>query len=329
MNFRSDLINIVKAHFLQEDISYKDVGDADDLAVRFCEMLIRRIPQTPRHVHFSKELNVSLRKLTQENSVEEREKALEAWNTVFKIWYLLHGGGDLKPFLSRNTREATSKDGLLWDYGMHHFHLGSGLDEDGFVTRSDYLLFAIVSDTDAFLVDVRKHRDPEGLLWVRQDLLEIVHRNWPEITNSRLLQGVRGTTLTNVQKKELRRKNTNTVPDLNGTAIMPLGLGTTADGSSTWCRVWAQKLLHEVEEHESYFNSQPDELRAALEAQGVTTSEKMDFRLVLLDSIDASPEQVERLQNEDHFGQSLCAMGFAVVEATSRYPIMITTSGLT
>ena len=327
MNFRNDLINIVKAHFLQEDISYKEVGDAEDFAAYYCEILNRRIANTPRHVHSSEELNVSLGKLTQESAVVEREKALEAWNTVFKVWHLLTSGGDLKPFLSRNTRDAASKDGLLWDYGMHHFHLGSGLDEDGFVTRSDYLLFAIVSDADAFLVDVRKHLDPEGLLWVRQDLLEIVHRNWPEITNSRLLHGVQGATLTDEQKKVLRRKNANTALDLNGAAIMPIGWGTNTDGSSLWCSVWADKLLWEIERQESYFNSQPEELGAALEAQGITTVERMDFRLVLLDSIDATPELVDHMLNEDHLGQSLCAMGFAVVEVTSGYPIMITDKG--
>jgi hypothetical protein len=36
-------------------------------------------------------------------------------------------------------------DGLLWDYGMHHLHLRRIVDTDGFVERSDWLLFAIVT----------------------------------------------------------------------------------------------------------------------------------------------------------------------------------------
>ena len=190
--------------------------------------------------------------------------------------------------------------------------------------RSDYLLFAIVAGDDAFFVDVRKHRDPDDLQWVRQDLLKIVHTNWPEITDARVLRGVHGSTLTDEQKKELRRKNVLSVADLGEVAIAPLGWGTMLDGSSTWCRLWADKLLREVEWHEGVLRSQPEELRAKVAEQGLTTSGAIDCRLVLLDSVDASPELVEHLQDGDHSSKGLYAMGFAILEATSGYPVTIT-----
>ena len=31
-------------------------------------------------------------------------------------------------------------DGLLWDFGIHHFHLNTTTEASGFVNRSDYLL---------------------------------------------------------------------------------------------------------------------------------------------------------------------------------------------
>ena len=85
------------------------------------------------------------------------------------------------------------------------------LNKSGFVERSDYLLFAIVSDADTFFVDIRPHQDPEKLQWVRQDLLTIIHSNWPELINQYVLRGVGGSTVTDEQKKELRRKNVNLV----------------------------------------------------------------------------------------------------------------------
>ena len=146
---------------------------------------------------------------------------------------------------------------------MHHLHLSRKLDESGFAERLDYLLFSIVGDEEVFFVDVRKYHDPEKLLWVRQDLLNIVHSNWPGLTYTRALHGVIGSTITDVEKRELRRKNANHIPGLGGHAIAPLGGGTMSDGSSAWCRAWGNKLLHEVEQHESYFYSlysQPAEL---------------------------------------------------------------------
>ena len=325
INFQCDLIEIVKRYFSQAGISYKDGGDAGDFAARYFEMLIRRVMPVPRRVHFSRELDDSLRRLTLESISEEREKTLEAWNAVFRIWYLPVSGGDLMPYLGKGIRDATTQDGFLWDYGMHHFHLSSGFEKPGVARRSDYLLFAIVSNEDAFLVDVRKHRDPEGLQWVKQYLLRIVHRNWSEITSSRVLNGIQGTILTDQQKKELRRKNVNTVTAVGEVAIAPLGLGTMADGSSAWCRLQANKLLHEIEWHESILSCPPEELRTTLAAGGVGIGEE-DFRLVLLESIDASAKLVEHLQHGGHQSEGLYSMGFAILEAKLGVPITVSVS---
>ena len=91
---------------------------------------------------------------------------------MFRIRFIMTSGGDLTPYLGKGIMDATSNDGLLWDYGMHHFHLSSGFERSGFARRSPYLLVALVADEDVFLVDVRNHRDPESLQWVRQDLLK-------------------------------------------------------------------------------------------------------------------------------------------------------------
>ena len=323
MNFQSDLKNFFKIHFSLKGVKYEGDSEVADLAARYCEMEIRRISPKSRRVHFSAELNDSLRKLTQEADPAQKVKALEAGNAVFKIRHLLVEGDDLTPHLSKSVNDAHSQDGLLWDYGMHHFHLSFNLDASGFVERSDYLLFAILTDEDAFLVDIRKHHDSEGLLWVRQNLLGIVQSNWPEITSSRQLHGVRGTTLTDRQKKNLRDKNTNTALEIGSQAIAPLGWGTMADGSSTWCRFWADKLLYEIEKLESYFSSQPSDLRSALESKGIELSGEMDFKIVDLDSIDATPDLLEALKSERHLGKDLCLMGFTVVEATSHIPVMV------
>ena len=206
---------------------------------------------------------------------------------------------------------------------MHHFHLNRELDPSGFIERSDYLLFAILAEADACFVDVRMHCDPDDLQWVRQDLLSIVHSNWPELTESRLLHGVSGNTVTDVEKKELRRKNLNLVGDVGGHAVAPLGMGMMANGSSTFCRAWGDKLMHEVERHEAYFYGQPLELRAELEAKGVDLPGEMEFALVLLDTLNPSGEITESLQEDRCLSRDLSRMGFAIVETTRRLPIAV------
>ena len=225
VDFKSDLIEIVKRYFTTEGISFENTGDASDFAARYCEMRIRRIVPKPRCVHFSSEIHNSLGKLARETNVDKREGALEARRTVCYLRHLFVSGERVTQHLSKNVNDSSSQDGLLWDFGMHHFHLSRKLEKSGFVERSDYLLFAIVADTEVFFVDVRRHEDPEKLGWVRQDLLKIVFVNWPELTDALVLHGVSGDTLTDKEKKELRRKNINHVPNIGTQPVAPLGGG--------------------------------------------------------------------------------------------------------
>ena len=315
MNFKSDLVDVVEDYFFEASISYEEGLDAQELAARYCEMQVRRIQPMPRRVHFSSELHDSLGKLHKTNR--------EAWGAVFRIRHLFVSGSDVTLYLSKRVKNSTKRDGLLWDYGIHHLHLSREIDESGFVARADHLLFAVVANADVFFVDIREHEDPQDLLWIRQDLLTIIDSNWPELTESRVLRSVSGSTLTDEEKKELRRKNVNHAPELRQRAIAPLGGGTMADGRSAWCRLWGAKLIFEIEQHESYFSSQPADLRALLEAKGIDVSGRMEFRLVLLDSLSAPVELWEALQENDCLSRDLSRMGFAIVEATTEAPIVV------
>ena len=327
MSFKSDLADIIKQQFNNVGIRYEDNVDVCGLAARYLEMLNRRIVPTPRRVHFSEEIHDSLGDLRRKADMEQREKAADAWGALFLIRHLFTEGKNVDGFLSTRIDSATgkrSRDGLLWDFGMHHFHLSRALEPSGgFVKRSDYLLFAIITQEHAYFVDVRSHRDPQNLGWDRQELLKTVHSNWPELIDANILQGVKGTVLTDEEKHELRSKNANHVAEISGNAIAPIGGGTAADGSSLQCRWWAMKLLYEATQHQLYFDSQPQELRSVLEAKGIKIAEKMEFELVLLDGLDPSNELIDSLKEDQCLSRDLCQMGFAVVEATTRAPIVV------
>ena len=172
-------------------------------------------------------------------------------------------------------------------------------------------------------MDVRLHRDLSENLWVRQDLLKIVVSNWPELANSRVLRGVRGSSLTEDEERELRRKRTNHARASGGKAIAPLSGGMMADGSSLMCRWWGMNLVHELKWHESYLQSHSREVKAAFQAKGINANSEMQFQLVYLDSLELSPEAIESLQTDDYPSRGLHRMGFAIVESQTRLPIRL------
>ena len=319
MNFESDLQVIIQNKFKGYGIECNTEGmGMHELVSRFFEMQSRHISQAPRTVHLSNEIRGFLEKL-RHMSVSEEER--EVGGTIFELCRLLSRGGDVTRFLSKHVKNSPENqrihDKLLWDYGMHHFHLSQDTDATGFVRRSDYLLFAIVTRDHAYFVDVRLHSAPKGLQWVHQDLLQIVYSNWPELFDSKVIGGVKGIVLTDDEKKELRGKNHNHLPMLGGRVFAPLGGGTAMDGSSMVCSFRAQRLLDEIRHYQKYFDTQPSGLRSKLESIGVDTTEGMQFELVLLDDLNLSNAVKARLNADNCFSKNLSSMGFAIVERTT------------
>ena len=325
MNLEADLERIIRQQFDLHEIHYERELDVTSLAARYLEMSNRRVTPTPRMVHSSEEMNDSLGKLLEEANPLRLELAKEAHETVFAIEQFFKGGENVNCFQSKGIQYATgkpSRDGLLWDYGMRHFHLRLGVEPSGFARRSEFLLFAIVTVDSAYFVDVRRHPQLHDLGWVRQDLLRIALSNWPELVEGHVLRGVRPPGLADHQKQELRRKNINSVAEFDGRAIMPLGGGTMADGSSLVCRMWAMRLLHEIALHQGYFESEPQEVVSALESKG--NPKEMNLELALLDSLDLSVNVISSLGQANCLSRELSAMGFTVVEPPMRRPIVVT-----
>ena len=327
MDLTADLDRIIREQFDKSGVSYNKKLQVVDLAASYFEMLNRRIDPRPRRVHFSEELCESLGRLIGETDPNQKRKAADAWSAVFKIRYLMVRGRNVNAFLHKGIESATgkrSRDGMLWDFGMHHFHLSTESASSGFVERSDYLLFAVLTDEDAYFVDVGPHPTPKNLGWVRQELLRIVRANWPELIKPWILHGTKGDVFTDRERARLRDKRANVATDLDGHAVAPLGGGLTAAGSSILCRRLADELMHQIECHQEYFDTPPPELRLALQNRGMATAGKMEFDLVLLEELGLSEQDLDSLGEEHCFSRRLCELGFAVVERTTRRPIVVT-----
>ena len=328
MNFERDLERTIKSQFDELGIRYEDALDIGRLATCYLEMVNRRVQPVPRKVLFSNQVQESLGKLLRASSDDPgtNAKAQDAWEAVLMLRWLLEWGENVNGFLSRGIEHASgkrSRDGLLWDFGVHHFHLGKSMMPDGFMDRSDYLLFAVLTENTAYFVDVRPHRDPERLEWVQQDLLSVVHANWPELVAPHVLHGVLPSPVSDKELKELRRKHVNHAPELGGAAIAPLGGGTMSDGSSSMCRLRAIQLLREVRRHQAFFQEHASELQQRVRHQGLVNGHEPHFQLAFLDSLNLSAGVLDALTAERCFSKSLCALGAVVVESSTRTPVAI------
>ena len=115
--------------------------------------------------------------------------------------------GDLTPHLSRNFIAILEKgiqyhlsknagnarksklDRLYIHWGIHHLHLGRHLEPDGFMERTGPLLFCRFDNENAYFINVFPHSSTS---WTDQDMIRILHDNWPESIEIYRLRGVVG-----------------------------------------------------------------------------------------------------------------------------------------
>lgn len=140
-------------------------------------------------------------------------------------------GIDLTPHLSRRVARL-GRDLLLADWGVHHLHLSTSLDPDGFVSRTGDVLFVAFTATDAYLLDIRKH-ERDGDNWAAEEVFATLVRNWPESGLVHQAEGVLGLSqkYTDEERRELRSAGIAQVMEIDGKVYLPGGLGMTTAGT--------------------------------------------------------------------------------------------------
>ncbi|WP_425628576.1 hypothetical protein [Vibrio neptunius] len=85
-------------------------------------------------------------------------------------------GGDLKPFLSRRVDRLDKEDGMHAQWGIRHFHLGDKFENDGFVSRTGPLIYALIKPEKIYVICIALHGK-----WCDTEIIKVLHDNWPEV----------------------------------------------------------------------------------------------------------------------------------------------------
>jgi len=171
---------------------YKD-ADPNASLEQFFNLQKRKIERKPRKVFCSKEFSYPT----------EYERAyLEFIERVEK-------GEDLTPFQSTKILDPTYYDLLLNDWNIHHFHLTRRFQKNGFSARSHYLLFAFVTEKAIYLIQTYTHQYADDNRYAMQEMVRIIHRNWPELIARYRIKGAATVTehFTDLQYAEARESH--------------------------------------------------------------------------------------------------------------------------
>lgn len=190
------------------------VGDED--AVRaYLNVQHRRVTQRPRKVHKA-------------NYAVPSELIAGEQQFLDKV----ARGDDLRPHQSTLLTNATFDDGMLNDFGIQHFHLGTGPhpSRPGFVERTGDLLYAVVKPDDFYAIGIYTHDD-----WAKLEPLDIMQDRFPDVFSGSVVKGAvdLASTPTDAEVKNLRKHNVNVITKrADGTIQAPPGGGQTLGGDS-------------------------------------------------------------------------------------------------
>jgi hypothetical protein len=213
-------------------------------------------------------------------------------------------GDDLRPHLSRGLTDLEGHDMLLNDWGIHHLHLGTTLDSDGFVERTGPVLFVRFENDFAYLLTVLPHGS-----WARQDFVRSLHRNWPQSISLYRLQGVVGLAqeladediaqARNIKIKGEKKKRAalSTFVEVEpGVVYAPIGGGYSTAQTSIKVVFDCDRIIERLQAYENRVRElMPDWIEEAA-TRGIEITPELSFRLGKLgDDVVAIEENTKQV----------------------------------
>jgi hypothetical protein len=214
VNFRSDLLAIARQHLAAYwGEQTRQISD-DRVLIKFFDSW-RRLPSIrPRRLWVADDFRCPL-------------EHTEGWRQLQRKSV---GGEDLCPHLSRRHARLDTLDGLLNEWGVRHLHLGTAhaASGSGYVERSGPVLFARITETDFYAINVYTHGE-----WENASTLESLHRNWLDAIKNYRIRGVHAESLTTAERRNLRRVNVQTATvSSDGAVYMAISGSVASSGTS-------------------------------------------------------------------------------------------------
>jgi hypothetical protein len=210
-----------------QEIGYKvNIPDNRELMIYYFTTCDRIINKHPRNVHEAAGIVVPPSRQAGYDALKER----------------FVKGESVMPFMSKQIKGLKFQDKMLFDWGIHHFHLHDVIEPDGFVKQKDELVYAIVEKDDVYFIDVLGHDH-----WSDRDLLEKVLANWPHLLDPFRVDGTPVVDFDTQAIGQLREANVNLILTLSdGHGYIGRGMGMTAAGTSANATITANRMASDL-----------------------------------------------------------------------------------
>lgn len=265
VDFTSDWKQYVEHEIASQGYAVDAGEDLRSLSYKFFNLKKRRISATPRKVLEAKTFSCPA---TLANGYALLKKKLE-------------DGHDVCPHLSKFLLRDDYEDTLLNDWGIHHFHLGQNPEKSGFIERTGPLLFAHVTADFVFHLGVYSHGS-----WTQQDLIRVIHENWPDVISSKKIKDIirLSHTPTDDEISQLRTVGVQAMVQVApGIVYGPLGGGYSVAGTSVESTMRVNSHMRLLRNLEDHIKENTKKFTARISELGYTHGSPPSFALMIDD----------------------------------------------
>ena len=265
-DFKADLL-VMARQCLQERWPSENIPDRDILPKYFDSL--RRWPAA------------RLRRVWEADDFLCPQEKVKGWELLRKK---VLKGEDLRPHLAREHSDLSHLDGLLNEWGVHYLHLGLQpyFKDCSFVDRTKQLLFALITDDDFYAINIYpQHGD-----WETAEILESLHRNWPQVVARYRIPRVPGENLGKQERKNLRNANVQAFTAVSdGTVYAPIRGGVASSGVSIDAVMRTARAYADMKRLQIAMQEQIEKFIIQLRPRGYSDGQAIKATLVAVDSV--------------------------------------------
>ena len=253
---------------------------ATELLATYRNWRMRFVVQRPRRVHLSQAIR--------DNPWRLEPRYQSAFEGLVKK---IEDGEDLTPHLSRaivrpyrdgapgTSSFRSNLDLMLNDWSIHHLHISLNLEPDGFVQRTEMLVFAAFQGDDAFLIDILPHGS-----WTLSSIVDVLIDEWPDSVFVREIPGIVGLsgTPTDEERAELRKAGIMSSWFERDGRVYMIGFGMTSASTSLFAIRNANALIVGLRNWDKHVMEHPDYVPDILRHNGYAVPENLEFEFIFM-----------------------------------------------
>jgi hypothetical protein len=228
--------------------------------------------------------NSEFRRISKKKRIVKISNEFQCPSHLSDGWDLLkskfENGEDVESHQSKLLDELNSKDSMLNDWNIYHFHLGTRM-EGNYINRTRPLLFAMIDNDNVYAVNIFDHGQ-----WANSDIVDIIHNNWPEVIKEYKIKNfinVSGSP-EEAERINLRKKNINTFFTVSDdTVYSMIGGGVVSSGYNIQAIIKTDRQKAFLKNLEKYLEFHLPNLKKSLIKHGYRGEDKIKAELIILE----------------------------------------------